>query len=413
MTVRENTLLAWRASAFMLGGALPLILMGRAVMAVWLLLGIIFGLIAMGQAALKAETWTSALGTTGVKICGVVFLTYSVSCAFSVDPVYSYSRLLEVGGLMLGGLLLFVVLRDMPARALNYGLKIMGITTILMMGLCLADAFSNSQRLSMGLHGSKKWQSDSRLNYMSSVLAVLLPYMWVWLHRKWRDGEYAARLLAMPLAAAGFFTVFACGGRAGWVAAVVATTLYLVLGGRWHGLVLHRRHWLMLPFILIAGPVGYGMSRGWDVLWGRLTFWNEPNGLAMSGRGEIWRFAVSHLGDNPITGIGMNAFRKLDIPQGLDLASNAHPHNFLIQLLLETGILGTLPTLALIGLVLAYLWRYAQVNLYGLAGLCSVSAFLVASLANTSIFQAWWLVFFVFGAILGVRLCRVERKAVS
>lgn len=413
MTVRENTLLAWRAAAFMIGGALPLILMGRAVLGVWLGLGIVFGLVAMGSSVFKAETWRSALAAPAVRLSVVVLFGLSVSCAFSIDKLYSYSRLAEVGGMMLGGLLLYVVLRDMPTRAINYGLKVMGVLTIVMILLSLADAFSDSQRLSTALHGSKKWNLDSRLNYMSSVFAVLLPYLWVWLHRKWRDGEFMARTFAVPLAILGFLTVFACGGRAGWVAVMVATLMYLVLGGRWHGLVLHRRHWLMLPIVLVAGPVGYGLSRGWDVMLGRLAFWNEGgNGTMMSGRGEIWQFAISHMGDNPITGIGLSAFRKLPLPEHVGAAfSNAHPHNFLIQLFLETGLLGTLPVLALIIVVLAYLWRYAQVNLYGLGGLCSVTAFLVASLANTSIFQAWWLAFFVVSATFGVRLCRLERKS--
>jgi O-antigen ligase len=411
VTVRENTLLAWRAAAFLIGGALPMILMGRAVLAVWLGLGLIFGLVAMGRSAFAAETWSSALRTTGVKISGVLFFGLTVSCAYSIDAAHSYSRLLEVSGIMLAGLLLYVILRDMPARALNYSLKVMGVLTIIMILLCLADAFSNSQRLSMGLHGSRKWAEASRLNYMSSVFAVLLPYLWVWLHRKWRDGEFVARMLAVPISALGFFTVFACGGRAGWVAIVVATVLYLVLGGRWHGLVLHTRHWVMLPLVMVAGPVGYGLSRGWDVMLGRLAFWNEPNGAAMSGRTEIWQFALGHMGDNPISGIGLSAFRKLPLPEVTSEAfSNAHPHNFLIQLALETGIVGTVPALALIAVVLVSLWRYAQVNLYGLGGFCSVAAFLVASLANTSIFQAWWLAFFVVSAIFGVRLCRLERK---
>lgn len=411
MTVRENTLLAWRASAFMIGGALPLILMGRAVLAAWLLLGIIFGFVAMGAAAYKQEVWSSAFKTPAVRLSVVTLFGLFLSCVFSIDPMYSYGRLAEVAGMMLGGLLLFVVLRDMPTRAVNYGLKVMGVLTIIVILFSLADAFSDSQRLSTALHGSRKWNLDSRLNYMSSVFAVLMPYLWVWLHRKWRDGEFMARAFALPVAILGFFTVFTCGGRAGWVAILVAAVLYLILGGLWHGLVLHRRHWLMVPLVVIAGPIGYGLSRGWDVMLGRLQFWNEPNGEFMSGRGNVWQFAMDHMGDNPITGIGLSAFRKLPIPEGVELSSNAHPHNFLIQLALETGIVGTLPALAVVVVVLAYLWRYAQVNLYGLGALCSVVAFLVASLANTSIFQAWWLAFFIVSAIFGVRLCRLERKS--
>lgn len=406
---RTRDMMAWNGAAVFLGGALPMLLMGRAVMAVWLVLGIVFGLFAVGRKLWQGSLWRSAVMTRGVALSAAMLGALFLSAVFSIDVGYSMGRFGELLGLALGALLLFVVLREMPGRSLHLSIKVMAICTVGAILLVLADAFSDSQRLSAALHG-RKWDQVHRLNYMSSVLAVLLPYLWVWLLKRARDQEPLALLFALPISLVGFFAVFVCGGRAGWAAVFVAAVLLLWLGGRWHGVVLHTRHWVALPVFLALGPIGYGLSRGWDVMLERILVWREQMG-AMSGRGDIWAHAWNHVGDNWLTGIGINAFRKLPVPFE-PFPSNAHPHNFVLQLLLETGLVGTAAAFALIGAVMLYLWRHAQVNLWGLAGLCSLVAFWVASLANTSIFQPWWLVFFIVSTAFALRLCRQEAKHV-
>ena len=58
-----------------------------------------------------------------------------------------------------------------------------------------------------------------------------------------------------------------------------------------------------------------------------------------SGRFEIWQFALDKFVDNPWMGIGIKGFRHLDIT-GYQLASNMHPHNAILELLVETGVVG-------------------------------------------------------------------------
>ena len=322
---RTRDMMAWNGAAVFLGGALPMLLMGRAVMAVWLVLGIVFGLFAVGRKLWQGSLWRSAVMTRGVALSAAMLGALFLSAVFSIDVGYSMGRFGELLGLALGALLLFVVLREMPGRSLHLSIKVMAICTVGAILLVLADAFSDSQRLSAALHG-RKWDQVHRLNYMSSVLAVLLPYLWVWLLKRARDQEPLALLFALPISLVGFFAVFVCGGRAGWAAVFVAAVLLLWLGGRWHGVVLHTRHWVALPVFLALGPIGYGLSRGWDVMLERILVWREQMG-AMSGRGDIWAHAWNHVGDNWLTGIGINAFRKLPVPFE-PFPSNAHPHNF-------------------------------------------------------------------------------------
>jgi hypothetical protein len=99
-----------------------------------------------------------------------------------------------------------------------------------------------------------------------------------------------------------------------------------------------------------------------------------------------------------LVGVGVSNFRVL--PTSIDL----HPHNWVLQLWLETGLLGLGIFVALCG---ALLWRFGQFaknQVFGAAALSSLVAFLVCGLASTSIVNAWWLTFFAFSALLGWRV---------
>ena len=99
----------------------------------------------------------------------------------------------------------------------------------------------------------------------------------------------------------------------------------------------------------------------------------------------------------PLFGVGVMNFRNMS--HAIDL----HPHNWFLQILLEGGIVGMAAFLVLIGLVLWRFYGFAKGNLYGVAALASFIAFLVTGLANTSIFNGWWLTYLIVSAMLGWR----------
>jgi O-antigen ligase len=396
--LKEERHIFWATSAALIGAAMPLILIGRAVSAGALILGIIIGLIATRGTSLRS-TMETLRQSQLCRIIAIMFVAFAASIPLAVDPAHAGKHMLQILGMGFASFLLYTAMREMPRRYVTTVIQFLGVTTVCMAVLAGLDAFLADERLSAALHG-RKWQSLHRLNYMSSVLAVLLPFLWAWLLRRHRDGATLAKWFALPVILGTFLIIFVCGGRAGWVGATAAAFFFLWHASMHHNLVIHRKHWFLGALVVFLGPVAYGAVRGFGAMWDRLGF-GEALGLG-SGRLEIWSFAIKHFGDNPITGIGLGNFRKLPIPPE-GIVSNAHPHNFVIQIYLETGMLGALASAAFVFYILRLFKHYAEGHLYGLAAYASLIAFFVASLANTSIFQPWWLTFMVFAAVLGNR----------
>ena len=397
---REERHILWNTSATLMGMAMPAMLFGPAVMAVLLVLGVLVGLAATKDTSLRS-TLNTLYQAPAMRLGAAVLVSYAVSCIFAIDPKHAFHHWQQLLGMAITAALLFFVLREMPTRYVEELLKILSVTLLVVIALVLADAFLNDERLSRALH-DEKWNQVHRLNFMSSVLCVLLPFLWAWMIQNVRHRNKLAQWFALPVGLISFLAVFVAGGRAGWVAITLAAIVFLWVAGTRHHLTLHKRHWFMGAVAIALGPLAYGLSRGFNVMHERLNVLSETNGFG-SGRLDIWQFAFSHFWDNPLTGIGLQGFRKLPLPPE-GIVSNAHPHNFLIQLYLETGGIGLILTWLLIVYVVRQFWGYAQKNIYGLAALSGLVAFFTASLANTSIFQPWWLLFVIFTAVFGARI---------
>lgn len=393
----EFTILSWKAAAAFIGGSLPLLLLGKAVLAVWISLGLLFGACAMLEDRPKLRDLKDIFFSDIAKMTIIMLLIFAASALNSVKQHYSLVRFYEMFYLSLASGFLVVVLRKMPKEYVKLALKVLGITTLVMGAFVLIDSLTDIQRLGYALHGGK--DVAKRLEFIGTILAILSPFVWTWLFQLARqEGRYWAKKLGLPLSYLLFLTVILCGGVAGWVSCIVGVVVYLIMGGKWHGLVLNTKHWLLMILGLAVAFVSYHLTQGSL----SLTFESFSNKSA-----EYFDFvekSVNYIANTPVLGIGVNATRFLPTPEAI--IGKGMSQNFLLQLLLETGFLGLSAAAVLILMVLYKLYQYSRVNAYGLAGLSSMIVFLVASLSNTSIFNAWWLAFFIALSALSIRLCK-------
>lgn len=396
--LQEDKQILWRLSAVMLGVALPGMLLGKAVMFSLLGVGLASGLMATKDESLRA-TLKLLLNSWYTVVVLAILAVLLIGVATGINASYAFDKWEKLVMVVVCAGMLFVVLREMPGRHLESLLKALAISTISMAALGVIDGLADSQRLSTLLHGPDKANTPYRLNYVSSSLCVLLPFVWARLLLKSREGEPFAQRIALPVSCFTIVATLVCGGRAGWAGLVVAVVMFLWLAGRYHGVVMHAKHYLGAFLVTLAGLALYGLAAGWQFMIERVTIVGEQHvGRGMlSGRLEVWAKAWEHLLDKPWFGIGMMNYRNL--PMAIDL----HPHNWLLQMLLETGVVGTALFILLIGMVLTRFFYFAKGNIYGVAGFASVSAFLMAGLANTSIFREWWLGYLVFVCLLGWR----------
>jgi len=122
-----------------------------------------------------------------------------------------------------------------------------------------------------------------------------------------------------------------------------------------------------------------------------------PINILDAHRQFIWGFTISKIKEKPILGFGPDTSNFVEGGQRIINSEHtgtmkfipSHPHNFLLELLLETGLLGTLSFLFFIFLMNFNLFKKANY----------IEKFFIiffngyywgASLVNFSYWQAWW-----------------------
>ncbi|MFZ2587909.1 MAG: O-antigen ligase family protein [Alphaproteobacteria bacterium] len=393
----EDKHMLWRISAVLLGAALPCILFLKPGLTYGLLaVGLMTGLAATqgeslrGSLRLVLDSWVSVL-VVGLLGSLLVSTAMGVNVGYALDKWF---QLVFAAGIAVG---MFVLLRQMSGAYVEILLKSLAVSTFVMIGVAMLDALLDEPRLAQFLHGAKMATTEYRLNFYSGALAVILPFVWARLLMKAKEGEPFAKKVALPAAALSLLALIVCGGRAGWMGGLVAVVVFMVVAGRYHKMVVHLRHWVAVVAVMVAGFGVYGFAHGWEFLLRRVMVVPEGGRGLMSGRLEVWQSVWNNMGEYVWFGIGPMNYRNL--PGVVDM----HPHNWVLQMLLEAGVVGTVVFVALVGYLMMTFVRYAKGNLYGVAAVASLCAFLVAGLANTSIFNMWWVTFWVFTSLLGWR----------
>lgn len=100
-------------------------------------------------------------------------------------------------------------------------------------------------------------------------------------------------------------------------------------------------------------------------------------GTAMNHRADVWLMSLDIFFNNPWLGSGPNTFAQL-MP-GINWI---HPHNLMVQILVERGIIGILTAAILLTIILGSLLFYSVDPFYKAAGLALVAVVLIHGLVD-------------------------------
>jgi len=123
-----------------------------------------------------------------------------------------------------------------------------------------------------------------------------------------------------------------------------------------------------------------------------------PTNLIDHHRQFIWGFSIQKFILKPLFGYGQDSSNFIDGSQE-DIGSKytgdmnfipSHPHNFLIEILLETGIIGTVSFILLIYIINARVWKLHQSLKFRLHLIFLNSFFWGSSFVNFSFWLSWW-----------------------
>ncbi len=236
-------------------------------------------------------------------------------------------------------------------------------------------------------------------NILQPTASVLLLTVPVALCAAWRLGGRGWALaagwcvVAFPLVATGSDSRSALAG-------LLAMGLVAALLAAWR----HRRYRLAIAaaFLVAAAAVVWFVVNSWEN-WivqesslGPLHLY-LPVWMVGPHRQVIWRFVAEHILDKPLFGWGIGAanyipgaHRLIPVVDGYYVPS--HPHNWLLEIVSETGLVGAVPFLALLAW---WAWRLARRYLRdgapeALALVALLFGFFGAASFNFSIWRVWW-----------------------
>lgn len=198
---------------------------------------------------------------------------------------------------------------------------------------------------------------------MPIILSLFLPMTLIFTNTRWPSYAFVTMLMLSVL------IIFLAGSRASWI----ALTLYGLLYSAFIFIRSPKNPILMFVLLisgtLAIGMAGYKFDKG---IKGRVDsasklFSGDYDSMnkATSLRLPIWEVATKIAIDNPINGVGVKGFHdkyrgyaKADDP--FKEIGASHPHLFILEVLVETGLIGVAGLL----IVATLLYRLSRNNLY-------------------------------------------------
>jgi len=392
--------------AVMVAMAMPLRASGVAVQQAALGLALLGALVLVGLNANVRRAFKAALAPPQARIIAAVFVAWAITVPFSHAPLGSLEIGMRGGLFVLAATLIWAVLREYDgAQQLLW--KVLIVTSI---GLAVLALLSLN-----GVHGIitvLKAQSylAERPHIIFKAFAAtsmcLIPVV-AWMGRKldgpWRWWGYSFAPLALMV----MVQTHNRSALAGFMAMTIAGALLLTLA--------RQKHARALLATVGAGATGIVAWVAIKEITSIDNIANAPSGTAQPDaylpfwlldphRQNIWKFVFERFLDHPWVGNGIDQINrlpgaKMPVP-GLDASAAlvpSHPHNWALEILAETGLIGFLPLVfALAFVAWKLIQRYLQdENEADLALLTLMAGFWASALFNFSIWATWWQLTFV------------------
>ncbi len=368
------------------GAAVPLLLVGRAALAVAAIIalaGMLTSITGRTLARDVAEALRTPLGT----VVAFTFALWLVSVAVSPDSARSALIWLRMAFILIAATAFAVTLRrreNLRERTLRALLA--ASMTGVVLGLIVIALIPETFAWMRG-HADDAIATEILKSYGTAVACLMPVVLWA----GWRAGGFwrpfglVFQILAIAL-------LFSLKSRSGLVAAgfglgVVGSWLALRHLGRWGVVAVVA----VAAALLIAVFLNNERNNTIEPSLG-LPIW-----LLNAHRQVIWAFALSKFDLAPWFGAGFDMISRL--PGATEIVKGSvalevmpsHPHNFAIEVLVETGAVGFTTFAAALLLLLAGGWRAMRACGGAGAALLGLSAaFWVASLVSYSFWSFWW-----------------------
>lgn len=398
---------AMRASFVMVALAMPVaMVVGRVAVAIALGLGLLAALVAWSSQSRRPvfgrHDRTVLIGM------GCLVLAWLPSVATSLKPLASLGSLLQTVSMVLIWVLASAALREdhneLAARTFLAGLCVALISALTIMILA-------PPLIAFRLHGGT--DPIPLFKSSASVLACAIPLV---LLLGWRLNGWW-RWCAVAVIGMSIVVMVKTHSRSS-LAGLLAAVLLL-------GIMMATRHWPLWrrAALACAALAAAAIALHWalasttpDTIGGYPTF--APAWLVDHHRQVIWQFALDLFRQHPWTGWGPGVISSA--PGANQLVPGfvgaeyipSHTHNWIIQILSETGLVGAIPLVAVVMAVPIILGR-SWIRTSNPATIISLGIWVVywsANLFNFSIWNTWWQAHLAILMALATRCAEEPKK---
>ncbi len=394
--------------AILTGAAIPLTAFGKATLAFSLIPAFGICIYTFGG----KNDWpklAGAIRTPLAAFVSLVFVLWAVSAAGSLDV----SRSFQVWGRSLLYILSMMILAKRltkdPALMPVVQKTLVGTSGAILAFILFVVYLSDAPLMLLQALGSSKNQADTAFKAYASAMVCLLPIvLWsgIRLGGWWRTSVY----LMVPGALLFFWGASSRAAFLGLLAALLAVIIIRLL--------LSAPQWIrrvIVAILVISTSLGAArlLTRLPQSPVANYADYQLPTVLVDHHRQVIWGFVVGKTKEKPWFGHGIDIINQTEgasarIPEMNQNFVPSHPHNWVLEISAETGLMGLT---AIIVALLVLLRQLAVIagsgRLVGWAGIASFGAFWGSGLSNFSIWASWWQITFllimamVFAAAVG------------
>ena len=387
--------------------------MGRATILVFLILPIALEFIRTDwrEMPINRRRWMSYSTDTKLLLlaCIVTCVVWLTSCALSLDLLKSLSTWARTLALVFMAYLLTKSLaydRQLHTVALKALVAASSVVMCIAVFTLYFDEFLfNAYR---AIKGEDTIALQTFKPYFSVAICVLPLVLWC----GWRE-KGSWRILALLHIPLTIFLIYGKGEQPGLSASFGLASSAILLTGIWFlKRLTHRMAWITIIVILLAVActalfIISNLPTPPLSETSRSTI-NFPDWH----RQVIWGFTINIIEGSPILGVGPNTVNLVPGADDLIPGMNqeyipSHPHNWVLEIAADTGILGVsaLITTVLLGLKKLAVFVTREDPAPAWAAIALYSAFWTSSLGNFSIWSAWWLA--VFAVLISFPLAAI------
>ncbi len=400
--------------AVLIGAAIPSLVLGRAVFAV--VVGL--SLLALLSSDLRSQAWREVLAasktTVGFAVIATLLL-WVLSALGSNFIIRSLEAVLRTGAFVCIAVMVFGALRPEP-RLQNLCLKSLAVVSLIGAGIALlATMVMPELYWCLRLEGWSSVPINSAYKGYAAISVLLVPIL-IWIFLAFRNVWQLVSLMAAACFLLLVWETYNRAAIAGFIGIVfaLALTVFVNDARRLVAILCVGLTSLLTASVLIWLKV----TRNHTIDIAPETYWYFPVWLIDFQRQTIWDHAYQVFETAPWFGVGANtinftpgANQPLPGNESLHIIP-AHPHNWTIEIMAETGGLGLfalLVTLAVIAVSLILKYRKTGTPRY-LMVVAMLAGYWVSGLFNFSYWSAWWQVSFVLAVAVAASLSKTGAR---